>query len=966
MEWIFIIGLAVAAWRLWERVGVLEGQVAWLENLLARGTPPGAASEFEPGPEPEPEITAPPVVAAPAPQRSLTLVDSVRKVVAEVLPPQDEERTAERRGPRMPSFDFEDLFGRRLPIWAGGIALAAGGIFLVIYAIEQGLMGPVTRVALSFVFGLLLLAAAEAAHRFATRVDDPRVGQALAGAGLATLYAAFYLAGARYGLIGPAVAFAGLALVTASAVGLTFRYGLPTAVLGLVGGFATPMLVASEEANVPILAFYLALLSAGLALTAKRLGHGWLGVAALVGGFGWGGAILSGGPLASGDRVAVALYLLALGAAIPLIVGDRARLPLTRAIAGAVAAVQLGVLVHLAGYDMLTWSFYLLLAAALSGLSWAYPALRPGAMLAGAVGAFLLWMWPDPVAGRFVAVAAALGAVVLGTPLALVWKERGGWPEIAQASVGALAIGFAARWQFGSADNDVALPGLAAGLAALALVAGAAGWLAWRRQALARVLPLAVASCAVLAFGALHSVLPDWAEVTGAAAVTLALAGLVRLRQAPALAGIAWAGLAVTLATLLSTGEMLDELGRTVGDTPSFSVVHALLRWGVVAAVLTALALVEWRARWRRAAEALLGLVLYVLLAQVVPGDWLAWTAAVAAMAVAWSLRERDGLWGALVALVFLWALWPLGIWVSAGSEALAGQPMLASDVPDARLTLLQLMPLVASAALAAWLLESGARARLLALLAGSAALVAGHALFKQALHIDGPGEFLAYGMAERTVWQALLVGGGAGLANLAPRAPWRQVGIASASTGLAHFAVFSFAMHNALWWPQATGPAPLANWLLPSYAVAGAGLWWLARQAGESLRGRLTVLADALAMLLIAFWALSELRHAFSGSVLTAAPMTQAEDLLRSLMGIVLALGFLWWGSRTGQRRWRIGSLVLMLVAVTKVFLFDAAGLAGLLRAASFIALGASLIGISWVYARLLSTRGEATPAAQ
>jgi uncharacterized membrane protein len=41
------------------------------------------------------------------------------------------------------------------------------------------------------------------------------------------------------------------------------------------------------------------------------------------------------------------------------------------------------------------------------------------------------------------------------------------------------------------------------------------------------------------------------------------------------------------------------------------------------------------------------------------------------------------------------------------------------------------------------------------------------------------------------------------------------------------------------------------------------------------------------------------------------------------------------------------------MLGAVAKVFLLDASGLEGLMRIASFIALGLSLIGIGWLYSR-------------
>ena len=113
--------------------------------------------------------------------------------------------------------------------------------------------------------------------------------------------------------------------------------------------------------------------------------------------------------------------------------------------------------------------------------------------------------------------------------------------------------------------------------------------------------------------------------------------------------------------------------------------------------------------------------------------------------------------------------------------------------------------------------------------------------------------------------------------------------------------------------------------------------------------------------MALIALLAFSLLRQVFAGSVLTARGVGQTESLLISLLGIVLALGFLWWGSRQGARNWRVGSLVLMLAAVIKVFLIDAAGLEGLLRIASFMALGFSLIGIGWVYSRQLSRSTQA-----
>ena len=57
--------------------------------------------------------------------------------------------------------------------------------------------------------------------------------------------------------------------VTAAALVLSLRHGAPTAIMGLIGGFLTPVLVGERSASaVPLLA-YLALLD--LALFAARL-----------------------------------------------------------------------------------------------------------------------------------------------------------------------------------------------------------------------------------------------------------------------------------------------------------------------------------------------------------------------------------------------------------------------------------------------------------------------------------------------------------------------------------------------------------------------------------------------------------------------------------------------------------------------------------------------------------------------
>ncbi|MCB1940053.1 MAG: DUF2339 domain-containing protein, partial [Rhodocyclaceae bacterium] len=67
--------------------------------------------------------------------------------------------------------------------------------------------------------------------------------------------------------------------------------------------------------------------------------------------------------------------------------------------------------------------------------------------------------------------------------------------------------------------------------------------------------------------------------------------------------------------------------------------------------------------------------------------------------------------------------------------------------------------------------------------------------------------------------------------------------------------------------------------------------------------------------------------------------------------LGVALLVAGTWLKSQV----LRLGSGVLIAIAVAKVFLFDMSELEGVLRALSFIGLGAVLIGIGLFYQRLL-----------
>ncbi len=325
-----LIVLGVVLFDTRSRMKALESRLALIETD-ARAAPsagiwPSRTAAHRPAaavvrrvPETEPETPILPIPAVEPrpvePPEPVAATDSL-PVADPGLTPSPETQTTP---PARPGFAFEDMFGRRLPIWAGGITLAVTGVLLVKYSIDTGLLSPVIRVMLGLLFGGGLIAAAEGALRQEDRLRDPRVRQALAGAGIATLYAAILTAANLYHLIGPATAFVGLAAVTAIAMGLSLRFGAPSALLGLVGGLAAPALAGSNEPNVPLLACYLALTIGGLCALSRAQRWLWLGVGALIGGAGWGSLLILNGALDLAASLSVGLLILALGIGFPLL-----------------------------------------------------------------------------------------------------------------------------------------------------------------------------------------------------------------------------------------------------------------------------------------------------------------------------------------------------------------------------------------------------------------------------------------------------------------------------------------------------------------------------------------------------------------------------------------------------------------------------------------------------------------------
>jgi uncharacterized membrane protein len=160
-----------------------------------------------------------------------------------------------------PWFDLESHIGGSWFNWIGIIAITFGVAFFLKYAFDNRWIGPAGRVMLGVVAGLSILAAGE---RLRAR-GLQQYAYVLSGGGILILYLSIYAAFAFYQLIGHVPAFLLMAWVTAGAVLLSARHdALPVAVLALVGGFLTPLLLSNGQDNETGLFSYVALLDAGV------------------------------------------------------------------------------------------------------------------------------------------------------------------------------------------------------------------------------------------------------------------------------------------------------------------------------------------------------------------------------------------------------------------------------------------------------------------------------------------------------------------------------------------------------------------------------------------------------------------------------------------------------------------------------------------------------------------------------
>ena len=191
--------------------------------------------------------------------------------------------------PAAPSRDLEAVLTTRWGVWLGAAALVLAGVFLVRYAVDQGLLGPGPRCVFAGLLGAALIVSAEWLRR--QEVVHPGIADqtapGLAAGGVAVLFGASYGAGVLYALVSPVAGF--VLMAGASLIGLVIalRHGQLVAVVGLVGAFATPALVQTEAPSLPGLFAYLLFVTGTAFGVVRYAGWVWLGWATAIAGAVW-------------------------------------------------------------------------------------------------------------------------------------------------------------------------------------------------------------------------------------------------------------------------------------------------------------------------------------------------------------------------------------------------------------------------------------------------------------------------------------------------------------------------------------------------------------------------------------------------------------------------------------------------------------------------------------------------------
>ena len=911
--------------------------------------------------------------------------------IAAVQPPAQPQQAD---APPMRRLTIEEVLAGKVFVWIGAIALVLTAAFLLKLGFDRNIITEPVRVIGAGVFGIALWCVGEWARG---RVG--LIAQALCGAAVAVLYATVLAGHNLYGLFGPngeAIAFTLMATVTATAILLSLRHGPVVAILGMLGGFMLPPILTQGFGgpSAGMILYLIAIEIGVLAVTGKR---GWFGISAMTLLFtiAWSlGYTLIGDNatertltafLVLGTAAAYLVHTARIHRAPNATTGTRKRV-LGLSIAATCSAIGIVALLAVRG-DYTTQDLSMLGLVALGTLILARLDARQLAMPFIAMGLSLLVLFshalrslPAPPTDTLITTAACFGGLFLIGGYTCMWSSNYRKVFAAMCAIAGPAfygiVMFAGHEAYGLRDMwwpyTLGLAGVYA-LAALPMLLQRKAEYDWP-IALFSVLSFALV-CVTLGQAMDHPRFAVCLALVSAAAAMIDLRLFIRpLRLAACIVAFASAGL------LVAPGPFDIAIhGPAVFNTLLPMYILPALAFGIIAWCAGRAGSQPTATNLTTLCCGTLGVMLIALTRDAFhPLDFshegfalYEWATLACVLMIAAMLGQfiADRLKLEVVRPCVLVGA-GIGAAVAVIGGFAPGNPLFHGDAVAGGQLALGLLGLTLAPATLMWLwsrreLLSNVGQLPAALRVGSIALVA---LFvalqlRNLFHLDDLHalrithyECAAYGLA----WVAL----GALFHFLSPlcriQNPTQRAGQTVFGLGLATLLLGNVLILNPLWHESQVGSTPVFNGLWLLYAPTILILALLARHARHCQLKPQAKLAG-FAGIGLAFMLLSMfVRHGFSGDgyVLIASNLDSAERYAYSLAWVVFGGVLLVAGVFTKLDTLRYGSLAILLLAVGKVFLIDTANLDNLYRVFSFFGLGVTLIGLGYLYQRLVFKR--------
>lgn len=351
--------------------------------------------------------------------------------------------------------NWERFMGVNLFAWIGGFVLFLAAAFFVKYSIDNNLISPEIRIAIGFVLAVVLIIVGLKLNTQGFTV----VGQTLCATGIVILYADLYAAHSFYAFISQTVTFFLMMMTTGAAILLAIKLEAKVvALLGLLGGFVTPLLLGSGEDRPLVLFGYIGFLDAGLIFVALKKRWTFLvwlaAVATLILQIVWVGTFFMPSKIFVAMTIAAAFLALFVAA---FFVGDAQKQHDTEyAAAPMILAFSiLGFVYCLLSFPVLGSSpapvfvFALFSSVAFIALSLARPSLLPAHQVSGIVIFLLLATWTSrfltsPLLYSALGLYFVFAALQTFSPILIYRKHpgqtRSGWDQIYAPSALALIM----------------------------------------------------------------------------------------------------------------------------------------------------------------------------------------------------------------------------------------------------------------------------------------------------------------------------------------------------------------------------------------------------------------------------------------------------------------------------------------------------------------------------------------------